>query len=40
MSEENSQGLYQYAQPTEYLRATSQLIAHSRAELGRASPRR
>src|ERR1035438_9718686 len=35
MSQENNQELDQNAEPAERLRATSQLIAHSRAELGR-----
>src|ERR1019366_4013662 len=35
MSQENNQELDQYAEPAEHLRATSQLIDHSRAELGR-----
>jgi MoxR-like ATPase len=35
MSQENNQELDQNAEPAEHLRATSQLIAHSRAELGR-----
>src|ERR1035437_4952249 len=35
MSQENNQELDQNAEPAERLRSTSQLIAHSRAELGR-----
>ncbi len=35
MSQENNQELDQNAEHAEHLRATSQLIAHSRAELGR-----